>query len=444
MWSDCELEKTMASDYEKISSGAIQNIRHISQHTGVELNPETFCILPFTHISTMTHGEIKLCCRGQAPRGGANPHVQDPDFDLEAYWQGDYMNSVRDDLIAGRKIAQCKNCWKMESQEILSLRHNRLIDHGTDPAYVQAVKDYVDTGTVPFRVPLIELKLSNICNYKCRMCWPKDSSAWAADWDKVQQFYDASTQEYMQNISDITGGKRMMNMYETNEAFVTSLVTLMETVEEIEFAGGEPILDPIHFRILSNVTHPERVILKYSTNLSTLLLNDKFNILELWKRFKGVRLTISIDGHRDLNGYIRRGSDWDTLKQNIQAVKHALGDSIIQIKGSTCISALNAQELGRTAQAIMFELGLQWHTSRLQYPDFMHANILSAQQLQAGIQDLELVHQQLVDQQAGNRNNFNLLHVKNAQNWLEYCINNSNTDPGVHQRFLDFNSALDD
>ena len=433
----------MADNYSEISGRAIANIASMSEAVGTELNPETFCVLPFTHISTMTHGEIKLCCRGQSPKGGTNPHVQDPDFDLESYWQGDYMNSVRDDLIAGRKIAQCKNCWKMESQSILSLRHNRLIDHGKDPVYIQAVRDYVQTGSVPFRVPLIELKLSNICNYKCRMCWPKDSSAWAADWEKVQQFYDTDTQEYMQNISDMTGGKRMMNMYETNEGFVGKLVTLMETVEEIEFAGGEPILDPIHFRILSNVAHPEQVILKYSTNLSTLLLNDKYNILELWKRFKGVRLTISIDGHRDLNGYIRRGSDWDVLKQNIQAVKDALGENIIQIKGSTCISALNAAELGKTAEAIILELGIQWHTSRLQYPDFMHANVLPVDVLQAGVADLEKTKQHLIDLDMGKRTRFNVLHVESAQNWLEYCIDHPNTDSDTLKRFTDFNAALD-
>ena len=28
------------------------------------VDPKTFCILPFVHLSTSTIGEIKLCCRG--------------------------------------------------------------------------------------------------------------------------------------------------------------------------------------------------------------------------------------------------------------------------------------------------------------------------------------------------------------------------------------------
>ena len=82
------------------------------------------------------------------------------------------------------------------------------------------------------------------------MCWPKDSSLWWQDWAKVEKYYDEDTQNYIQKTPEIVGGKNMSNVYQTNEKFVDDLLHLMENVEEIEFAGGEPILDPIHFNIL--------------------------------------------------------------------------------------------------------------------------------------------------------------------------------------------------
>ena len=61
------------------------------------------------------------------------------------------MNNIRDKLIKGERVHQCKNCWKMEDRDIPSLRHNRLIDYGYEPreSYVENVKQYMDTGEIP-------------------------------------------------------------------------------------------------------------------------------------------------------------------------------------------------------------------------------------------------------------------------------------------------------
>ena len=93
----------------------------------------------------------------------------------------------------------------------------------------------------------------------------------------------------------------MSNVYQTNEKFVDDLLHLMENVEEIEFAGGEPILDPIHFNILDSIKYPERVTLKYSTNFKHLFLNKKYDIIECGKSLADIKLTISIDGNKDTN-----------------------------------------------------------------------------------------------------------------------------------------------
>ena len=46
------------------------------------------------------------------------------------------MNDIRDKLLSGERVHQCKNCWKMEDRDIPSLRLNRLIDYGYDPVKV--------------------------------------------------------------------------------------------------------------------------------------------------------------------------------------------------------------------------------------------------------------------------------------------------------------------
>jgi hypothetical protein len=404
------------------------------------VDKETFCPLPFTHVSTMPHGEIKLCCRGQKPSGGKNPFIQ-KGFDLKEYWNSDYMNEVRDSLINGVKINQCKNCWKMEDNEIVSLRHNRITDLMHLKSTQRNIRQYLDEGKIDFRIPIIELKLSNVCNFKCRMCWPKDSSKWVTDWDAVKRFYDDDNREYIQDIIDDNGltKRRVMNLFEQDENFVGHLVEVMQHVNEIEFAGGEPLMDPIHYRVLDSIPNPENVTLKYSTNLSIMKMG-KHNVLDLWKKFKSIKLTISIDGHKHLNAKIRRGADWDLLKSNIALCKEL--PNIDVIKGTTCISAMNAMELGDTAKAIVEELGIHWHTSRLQWPDFLHANVLTESQLNHGIINIERYANELAFRQNVKRKKMLLTHLNGAANWLQECIKNNNHENG-YQRYQDFMNTID-
>ena len=100
----------------------------------------------------------------------------------------------------------------------------------------------------------------------------------------------------------------------------------------------------------------------------------------------------SIDAFQRLT-MLSRGPDWDLLKSNIELVKKELHNLDV-IKGTTCISGMNAQELGETAEAIVYELGVNWHTSRI-ILDYLHANVLSPEQLQTGIDGLKRVFDSL-------------------------------------------------
>ncbi len=425
------------SNYSKFKENALGKLK------GLPVDKETFCPLPFVHVSTTPHGEVKLCCRAQPPKDGRNPNIKDADFNLKEYWHSDEMNEVRDDLILGKKNHQCGNCWKMEDNEIVSLRMNRITDLMENESYKKNLKKYLVDREVDFSIPLIELKLSNVCNFKCRMCWPKDSSKWVGDWDKVSKFYSEGDQRYIEEIVDSNNLRksRVMNLFEKDEYFVDQLLELMSTVEEIEFAGGEPLMDPIHYRVLASIPNPENVTLKYSTNLSIMKMG-KHNVIDLWKKFKSIKLTISIDGHKDLNAKIRRGADWDLLKSNIALVKKEC-PNIDVIKGSTCISGMNAEELGETAEAIVFELGVHWHTSRVQWPDFLHANVCSPIQLQTGIDGLEKLFDSLKgpDRIGMHRRFMFETHIKGAISWLQSCIDN-NKHKEQHTKFTEFNAQI--
>ena len=410
---------------------ADQALTDIQAATGTMPSPHSFCIIPFIHYSTTTVGDFKLCCRSEKIG-----HVDETD--IKDLWAGDRYGSIRNSLIEGKRIAECKACWQLEDTGIQSLRQS----HNTERArkYANRVIDWIKHGTISPDIPIIELKLSNICNLRCRMCWPKDSTPWLKDWDLVKDLYSDGDQRHIQDIIDTYSLARnpILNRFESNSGFLESFLEHAAGIEELEFAGGEPLLDPLHFKIISRLPHPERVILKYNTNLTRLNFNKKESILDLWHRFKGVKLTISIDGSHDLNAWIRKNSDLDEIMSNIATVRQSLGKNLIELKITTCISAMNATGLSNIFDDVVKVIDAPWITTRLQYPNFMHANVLHPDDLQRGIEGLmacstgDSINKHVYDRQ-----------LQNSIRWLQHCIDH-NTFGENNMRYMEYNKRMPD
>jgi sulfatase maturation enzyme AslB (radical SAM superfamily) len=232
--------------------------------------------------------------------------------------------------------------------------------------------------------------------------------------------------------------------------FVNDLMENLEHIEEMEFAGGEPLLDPLHFKLISQIPNPENVILKYSTNLTNLEFKNGRNVLDIWRNFAGIRLTISIDGYRELNSMIRHGSDWNTLKQNIKQCKQVLGNKLQTIRGSTTISAMNALYLTETMDAIENDLGIRWHTSRLTVPEFLHANVLDPvqltqqrEQLLERIKPLEDTVEDIKDYGQKLITINKIRHIRDSERWLKECID-SNRHTEYWSKYQEFMNIMDE
>ena len=48
------------------------------------------------------------------------------------------------------------------------------------------------------------------------------------------------------------------------------------SVNEIYFAGGEPLLNSKHWEVLDNIENPENVSLHYNSNLATIKNVEKY------------------------------------------------------------------------------------------------------------------------------------------------------------------------
>jgi sulfatase maturation enzyme AslB (radical SAM superfamily) len=88
-------------------------------------------------------------------------------------------------------------------------------------------------------------------------------------------------------------------------------------VEQIYFAGGEPLLMEEHYNILEELVRRGRfdVRLIYNTNFTHTDLKGR-SVFEYWKQFKSVAVGASLDGQGSVAEYIRKGTRWADVVQN--------------------------------------------------------------------------------------------------------------------------------
>ena len=313
---------------------------------------DTFCVLPFTHLSTRPDGGITPCCRSRDTLGNIR------NMTFEQAWNSDRQQQLRKDLLIGVRNKHCFQCWDMEDQGSVSMRQsmNKTRQHMI-PTQLEPI--------MPFVVPVLELKMSNLCNFRCRTCKPDLSTTWLKDWAEVKHEYESL------DLHNDT--KRQTNF--DNDQFVEDIVKLAPTIEVVEFAGGEPLMDPLHYKVLEALEpFASNITVKYSTNLSKVKFG-KFDTIASWAKFRAVDLSLSIDGYPELNNYIRTESDTDVLAKNLQLVKSELKEKY-DGRAALCYSAWNVFGLPESYEYFERVLDTPVHGNIAWDPIFINPQIL--------------------------------------------------------------------
>ena len=313
---------------------------------------DTFCVLPFTHLSTRPDGAITPCCRSRDTLGSIK------NMTFEEAWNSERQQRLRKDLLLGVRNKHCFQCWDMEDQGSVSMRQS-----------MNKTREYMIpkscTAEMPFVVPVLELKMSNLCNFRCRTCKPDLSTTWLKDWAEVKHEYESL------DLHNDT--KRQTNF--DNDQFVEDIVKLAPTIEIVEFAGGEPLMDPLHYKVLHALEpFASNITVKYSTNLSKVKFG-KFDTIASWAKFRKVDLSLSIDGHPELNNYIRTESDTDVLAENLKLVRAELGNKY-DGRAALCYSAWNVFGLPESYEYFERVLDTPVHGNIAWDPIFINPQVL--------------------------------------------------------------------
>ena len=253
---------------------------------------KTFCVYPWIHLHAYPTGEAYPCCHSEMQFPVGNCRTQT----LEEIWTDRPMQKLREDMLSETPNPACGRCYEQEESGFFSGRKSANKHHG------HHVKKIEKT---PFEMTYWDIRFSNLCNLKCRSCGHIFSSQWYQDQAKLAGG-DWKDRNKVLNYA----GRTETDMWE-------QLLPHIDYVEQIYFAGGEPLLMEEHYRILDELVRKERfdVRLIYNTNFTHTDLKGQ-SVFEYWKLFDSVAVGASLDGSGKYAEYIRKGSEWDQIEKN--------------------------------------------------------------------------------------------------------------------------------
>ena len=255
-----------------------------------------FCMLPWLHLHAFPDGRAYPCCMSEYNLPAGNLKEQT----MKEVWNSKGIKDMRVNMLNGRPSKECNRCYEQESAGFVSMRHSSSQNFGQHIALTDTTNE--DGSLDWFQIRYYDIRFSNLCNFRCRSCGSIFSSNWYND--EVKLYGDRGHQRIM------FAGKTEEDMWEQMQEHIPFL-------DQIYFAGGEPLIMEEHYRLLNELVKREmfHVRLIYNTNFSKLAYKDQ-DVLELWKKFKTVSVGASLDASGARGEYIRKGQDWTETVDN--------------------------------------------------------------------------------------------------------------------------------
>ena len=261
-------------------------------------NSNKTCVLPFSHFIAYPMGDARACAMsGKIKDVDLNKTSIDEAFNSKEY------KKLRSDMLNGVENDICKICYNMESRNSESYRQKANNEYkntfGLD--IEDLIVDIKEDGELKPNFIKLDIRPSNICNFKCRTC----SSEYSTRWIEEEREYNLSKGIEFDESKLITAEKS----YGISDESIVNL-------KEIYIAGGEPLYMTEMYKFIEGIKNKSKTSLHIHTNLTTLKFK-KYDVFELLKDFEAINLFISVDGIGEIGEYIRTGFKWKTFTKNV-------------------------------------------------------------------------------------------------------------------------------
>jgi len=248
----------------------------------------TRCVNAYMNLSVHPNGIVKPCCMSRKIFITDNKSQTLETAKISEFWSSKDRQHFIQRLDQGESVSECSSCWNEEKAGKQSKRIRDNERWGID-------------NFSPNSLPVVlDVSMDNLCNLRCRICGPENSSQWAAEeakrlGDKMPKLFKVSSQ--------------WQELYEFSDS-----------IQHIDFSGGEPFYIDSHWLLLEQLVSQGRsqdISLHYNTN-GTIFPSQYIDLLN---KFKSVDIQVSTDGLEQKFEYLRHPADWNEHISNLDLFK---------------------------------------------------------------------------------------------------------------------------
>jgi MoaA/NifB/PqqE/SkfB family radical SAM enzyme len=342
--------------------------------------PSGFCVVPWLSLYIQNDGRQNVCCYFQDD--GFTPNAL---LDKKHPLETSKLSSLRKEIMDDKIPSGCSSCHLFEKNGGTSHRLKR------NSECSQYVEKIIESRDSPLPLSHMELRVGNLCNLRCRMCDPSATLKWIDHWNELhpEQY---KLEEYELKEASKVAWCEQAKYWESIQNHLDDLLVL-------EFAGGEPffskkVLEFLVYLVDKNLAHD--ISLSFITNLT--ILPDDF--LSLFSEFKQVSFTISIDGVYGLNDYIRTGSKFDVIHENLKRLDRDFNILNINRLGiNTTLQVYNALGIKNLVQYLSQFKNVDQlpHLSPLSYPEYFAIEVLPLKLKEMAAKEIQSIIDSNVD-----------------------------------------------
>ena len=281
--------------------------------------PANICLAPFTYLTFDPANNVSPCpaLGGSVWRFG--------DQTIHKIWTSPELTAFRQDMLENRRHDVCSRCWEEEAVGMPSQR-TRLWDMSSDPSGTKT--GILETAITPADVlqpatytkgPMqLAIKISNVCNLRCRSCNSNDSVTLSVEGRYYNENYQLRDNVYFQETTAKT----------FTDQQIDDVVDMCHNVRRLEFYGGEPLLDKQLPRLLQKLIdrrYSKQITINISTNITQALTTS---LVKLLLAFEKVQINLSMDGWAEKFEYLRHPGNWHQVYRNVFAfIKASIASS---------------------------------------------------------------------------------------------------------------------
>lgn len=337
----------------------------------------TFCVRPWNHFRIEANGAARVCCLYEGDTVARDGQLMSSkNHSLMELWNSDTMREVRRDMVEGRRVAGCRQCYTVEDRGGLSTRaqdNSRWEAGWLNPGGAKleelAALAIGNDFSLPMPPVQLEVEVGNLCNFKCRMCHGTASSRIGKD--EVHQSWAEDSFSATHHDPTTKPGPYKFHRATSIAKLGAELAADKEgRIKRLYFTGGEPML----VREVGEVI--EMLVAAGRAPDIELAFVSNGSVLPSWaplaEHFRRVDMTISVDGFGSHHEYIRYPGRWTVLVEHLEALRRYPN---IELAISTTVQVNNALNLTQLFRYLDL-VGIPSSAYLLHWPKYLSVSVL--------------------------------------------------------------------